>query len=113
MTEEMIDSSMQIILHAGDARMYCTVALKAIEDFDFLKAEENMKLADDSITIAHKIQTDVIQSEAGGEKQEYSILFTHAQDTLMTIYSEINLAKRIMKIMKKVDERICCLERPR
>ena len=31
--------------------------------------------------------------ENQGEKQEYTLLFAHAQDTLMTIYSEINIAK--------------------
>ena len=59
-----------------------------------------MKKADKEIAEAHRIQTDAIQGEAKREKMEYSVLFTHAQDTLMTIYSEINLANQIIKIAK-------------
>lgn len=70
-----------------------------------------MKLASKEITKAHKIQTDAIQDEAAGEeKSEYSLLFAHAQDTLMTIMSEINLAKQIISISKTVDSRISALE---
>ena len=32
------------------------------------------------------------------------ILFTHAQDTLMTVMSEINTARHLAKIMKKLKE---------
>ena len=38
--------------------------------------------------------------DARGEEREYSLLFAHAQDTLMTIYSEINIAKQLLKIFK-------------
>ena len=38
------------------------------------------------------------------------MLFAHAQDTLMTIYSEINIAKRMLAIFKAYDRRIEQLE---
>lgn len=43
-------------------------------------------------------------------KSEYSLLFAHAQDTLMTIYSEINIAKQLLKIFKAYETRIAALE---
>ena len=70
-----------------------------------------MKKADKEIAEAHRIQTDAIQGEANGEKMEYSVLFTHAQDTLMTIYSEINLANQIIKIAKEVIAKLSKLVR--
>jgi len=35
-----------------------------------------------------------------GEKYEYSMLFAHAQDTLMTIMSEINMSAEMIDILK-------------
>lgn len=111
MDEKIVESSMQIILSAGDARIACREALEAIVDFDFDLAQLKMEVASKNITQAHKIQTDCIQAETRGEVGEYSLLFAHAQDTLMTIYSEINIAKQLIRLTKSLDERIKKLER--
>lgn len=110
MNEETVQSAMCIILHAGDARTLCMQAMSAIAEADFEKADEKLKEAVKKITEAHKVQTDAIQGETRGEKKEYSLLFAHAQDTLMTIYSEINIAKQMMKIAKAYEMRIAELE---
>ena len=106
MNEKTIEVAMGIILHAGEARLCCKEALDAVANCDFEKAAEKISDADKKIVEAHRIQTDAIQGEACGEKKEYSVLFAHAQDTLMTIYSEINLAKQIIKIAKSYEDRI-------
>ena len=102
--KELVQVAMQIILHAGDARNHATEALKAAKQFDFDLAEEKMKLANECITLAHKAQTETIQetiqNEMSGEKYEYSMLFAHAQDTLMTIMSEINMSTEMIDILK-------------
>jgi PTS system cellobiose-specific IIA component len=108
--EKTAKNAMQIILHAGDARVHCMNALKAIELSDFNKAKEEMKRANDEIVKAHHIQTNSISAETQGEAGEYSVLFAHAQDTLMTIYSEINIAKRMIKIFEAYDARLAKLE---
>lgn len=110
MNEEILQSAMQIILHAGDARLACKQALDAISINDFKLAKEKLKESQIKITEAHRIQTDVIQKEMSGEKNEYSLLLTHAQDTLMTIYSEINIAKQLLIIFTNLDQRISKLE---
>ncbi|NTW96791.1 MAG: PTS lactose/cellobiose transporter subunit IIA [Erysipelotrichaceae bacterium] len=110
MTEELINSAMKIILHAGDARLQVKLALDAIALQEFDKAKECMTKATDEIRIAHREQTDAIQGEAQGIKTEYSLLFSHAQDTLMTIYSEINIAKQMIQIFEKYEDRIKALE---
>lgn len=99
---ELINVAMQIILHAGNARNSATEALVAAETFDFAQAEEKMKEAEISITEAHKVQTGIIQNEAGGHSYSYSLLFTHAQDTLMTINSELRLTKEMINVIKLV-----------
>lgn len=111
MTEQTVQASMSIILNAGDARVACKEALDAIAKFDFDLAEAKLKDSQEKITAAHKVQTDEIQGETRGEKREYSLLFAHAQDTLMTIYSEINIAKQLLKIFKSYETRIVTLEK--
>jgi len=106
MNEQIVANAMAIIMSAGDARVYCKEALDAIADSDFELAKEKMKGAHEKITEAHRVQTDAIQGETRGEKSEYSLLFAHAQDTLMTVYSEINIAKQMIKVFEKWDEKI-------
>ena len=105
MSEQTVQSAMSIILSAGDARVSCKEALDAIADANLGLAEEKLKEAQAKITEAHKVQTDAIQGETRGEESEYSLLFAHAQDTLMTIYSEINIAKQLLKIFNAYDKR--------
>lgn len=108
--EKTVETAMSIIMHAGDARVACKKALDAIAKADFENAEVHMKEANKEIAEAHKLQTDAIQGEVRGEESEYSLLFAHAQDTLMTIYSEINLAKQMLKIFQAYEGRIAALE---
>jgi PTS system cellobiose-specific IIA component len=108
--EKIVESAMQIIMFAGDARLSCRKAVDCMAAGNPAEAKEHMKKADHDITEAHRIQTDCIQSAVRGDKFEYNVLFTHAQDTLMTIYSEINLAKQMSNLYEKLDERIKALE---
>lgn len=110
MDEKTLESAMSIIMNAGDARLLCKEALTAIADQDFILANEKMKEAQKKITEAHRTQTDAIQGETRGEKAEYSLIFAHAQDTLMTIYSEINIAKQMIKIFENWEKRLKRLE---
>ena len=110
MDEKTVQIAMEIILHAGDARVSCKEALDALASANMDLATEKIKDAQTKITLAHKVQTDAIQAETSGEKSEYSLLFAHAQDTLMTIYSEINIAKQMIKILSSYEKRLAALE---
>ncbi len=110
MNEELINSAMQIILFAGDARLHTKNALSAIAEGNFVEAKDALAKAQEEIRKAHQVQTDAIQGEAQGKENGYSLLFTHAQDTLMTIYSEINIAKQLIHIFEKYDERLKIVE---
>lgn len=105
MESELVSVAMQIILHAGDSRVKITEALTYAKSFEFEKAEVAMKEAEEAITLAHKAQTEVIQGEAAGEKYGFSLLFAHAQDTLMTINSENRMAKEMIDILKLIANR--------
>ena len=69
--------------------------MKAIEKMAknrFEEAKNLLKDAEEYILKAHVAQTQVIQSQAAGEDMEYSLLFIHAQDTIMT--SNLNYVLR-------------------
>ena len=62
----------------------------------FEKADDCLKEAKKEITQAHAAQTEIIQAEARGVQYQYCMLFNHAQDTLMTINSEIELCSSLI-----------------
>lgn len=105
-TDEITERAMKIILSAGEARTASTQALKAVSEANFELADEKLKEANQKILIAHRVQTDAIQAETSGEPTEYTVLFAHAQDTLMTIYSELNITKQLIRIFKSYEKRI-------
>lgn len=109
--EEHAKKAMQIILHAGDARLKCMEALKALDTFDIESARKFLSEAKIDIVDAHKIQTVELQSEADGKECEYSVLLTHAQDTCMTVYSEMNIAEHLIDLTEALDRRFKALER--
>ena len=93
---ELILSAMGILTHAGDARLHTKEALKYVQALQFEKADACLKEAKKEITQAHAAQTEIIQAEARGVQYEYCMLFNHAQDTLMTINTEIELCSSLI-----------------
>lgn len=103
--EQLNSAAMQIILHAGDCR---NLLNEAINDLLDDKSEEEVKdkitQAKKEITKAHVIQTDIIQSSINEEELQTTLLFTHAQDTLMTINSEVNLVQSMIRLYRKLEK---------
>lgn len=105
--DELNTAAMQMILFAGNSRNIITEALNGIENgMDYATVNSKLKEAKEEITKAHKIQTDMIQSTIEEEESGTTLLFTHAQDTLMTIYSELNMAKHMMKLFYLLKEQV-------
>lgn len=103
---DMSEAAMQIIIHAGDARLYTMEAIDAMGDENFDKARKQLKLATEKLKAAHIVHTKAIQDEARGVALPYSLLFTHAQDTLMTIKSELLLAEHLLGVFEKLNNRL-------
>lgn len=103
MAEEKIDVAavaMSVIINAGDGRVCIDKAMDSLAELDFEAAESSLQEADEKILEAHKAQTEMIQRQAGGEDVECSLLFVHAQDTLMTISAELHMAKKMMPVVR-------------
>lgn len=110
MNDQITMMAMDILMHAGDARSYCLKYLECVMNGDEQGAEENLKKAEEENTLSHKTQTDAIQKAVAGEEFAYSLLLTHAQDWMMTVESEIILAKQMAAMYRKMNERITKLE---
>lgn len=109
--EKIVMESMNIIVQAGEARDCVMKSLDDIAANDFISAEKNLNNAKDKITAAHNIQTEIIQTAIREEEKDYNILFSHAQDTLMSITSEMNIADKLLGIIKNIDMRLKKLEK--
>ncbi|MGM0174862.1 MULTISPECIES: PTS lactose/cellobiose transporter subunit IIA [Enterococcus] len=97
---ELIPVSMQIILHAGNGRTKAQEAIQFAKLKDFESARAALKEAKDNIVLAHRSQTEVIQNEAAGKSYQPCLLFTHAQDHLMTITSEVNMTRDLVDLFE-------------
>lgn len=97
---ELVLVAMNIILHAGDARTKVQSALDLLKVKDFNGAKNELVEAKDKIRLAHASQTEVIQNETRGVHYEPCLLFTHAQDTLMTINSEYLIASQMVDLFE-------------
>lgn len=106
------EQAMQIILNSGDARTLACKAFDRICERDFDGARELLREADKTQVKAHNIQTAMIQGDVQGDEEKigYYVLFTHAQDTLMTIQTELNLTKNILKLAEATEGRFAALE---
>ena len=106
--EHIIMQAMDIIMNSGDARNLAAQAFDKICEGDYETAKQLLKEADKVQTAAHVTQTEMIQGDirGGDEKMEYSVLFAHAQDTLMTIQVEINMTKHFLKYAQAMDAKL-------
>ncbi|MDQ0155813.1 PTS lactose/cellobiose transporter subunit IIA [Robertmurraya andreesenii] len=100
--EELALISMNVILHAGNARDFVYQAVDKASNGDFDQADELMNQANEEIITAHKAQTETLQKEAEGFDFPFSPLFGHAQDTLMTVKAEMNVMREIIKLYKRL-----------
>lgn len=102
--QEMYEIAFQIIVHAGESRTLSTEAMDAAEKYDFDKAEELFEKANEEFLACHQIQTDMLTSEANGEKNEINVIFIHAQDHLTMATMAMDNAKRLVTMYKKMKE---------
>jgi PTS system cellobiose-specific IIA component len=109
--EELVEIAMSMITEAGEARVNIGHAITAIENNSFDAAKEHLETARKLIGKAHGMQTEIVQSEGELGVRQHPLLFIHAQDTLMTINSELNLVRRLMKVFANLDERLRQLEK--
>ncbi|MDB2105913.1 PTS lactose/cellobiose transporter subunit IIA [Clostridium paraputrificum] len=104
MNESVEEIVFQIIIYSGEAKAHFYNALEKIKEGKNNEANQEWNEGNECLNRAHDIQSGLLSKEANGEKHEFSIIFVHAQDHLMTTISERNLIEVNIELLKKVKE---------
>ncbi len=99
--EQAIEHAMNIIIASSECKLYIQKAMDDMANKDLAAADEDLKKANEEIIKGHHYQTVILQQDAGNDENfRVTILFAHAQDTLMCTQSELFLAQNMLKILK-------------
>lgn len=102
MDTEMI--AMQMIASAGDGKALAFEALEEARNGNFEKALTLVKESEKASLEAHRAQTNLLVSQAKGDKLEVDVLLIHAQDHLMTSILAQELISEMVKMYIKMHE---------
>lgn len=94
--------SMQVIINSCNGRDKVDEAFAKIAELKFDEARALLDAADGDMLKAHNAQTSMIQAQAAGEDTEYSLLFVHAQDTLMTSDAQLRIARNLIPVVESL-----------
>ena len=97
--DELIDTSMMLIVHSGDARAAAFHALQEAKAGNFEEAKKLM--AESKALEAHHIQTGLLADEGNGEGPQVTLLLVHAQDHLMTSMLAQELIEELIDLHEK------------
>jgi cellobiose PTS system EIIA component len=92
----------ELIAQAGDARSSAMLALRAARDGDQQEAQRLLAAAEQALAAAHQRQTDLVQSEARGERVPVNIILVHAQDHLTSAMTVRDLAEELVHIYARL-----------
>ncbi|OPJ55657.1 PTS lactose/cellobiose transporter subunit IIA [Alkalithermobacter paradoxus] len=93
-----------IIGLAGDAKSGFYQAFELIKNNEYEEAEKLIKEANETLTQAHRIQTELITLEAQGNKSEVGVILIHAQDHLMNAILTKELINHMISMQKQINE---------
>ena len=71
---------------------------------DFAGAAEQLDEAERYATEAHKVHTDLLVREAGGQQTDAGLLMTHAQDHFMMATLAQEMAEEIVDVYRALEE---------
>lgn len=96
-------TAFQIISLAGDAKAEIAKAIQQAREGNFSQTTALLDKANEQIIKAHELQTqELLTREANGEKLEFNVLISHAQDYLMTTATFKDIAVELIKLYQTV-----------
>ena len=104
--DELIDTSMMLIVHSGDARAAAFHALQEAKAGNYEEAKKLMAESQEKALEAHHIQTGLLTDEGNGEGPQVNLLLVHAQDHLMTSMLAQELIAELIELHEKKAEAI-------
>lgn len=101
--QELLETIMQLIMYGGDAKSNAVEAIRFAKRRQFTDAELKLQEANQSLSQAHHVQTDLLTSEARGDSVAVSLLMVHGQDHLMNAITFIDMAKEILDLYRELE----------
>ncbi|EPV8682398.1 PTS lactose/cellobiose transporter subunit IIA [Enterobacter hormaechei] len=95
------EAVMEIIVNAGQSRSLCFEALHAARQGNLDEAKSLLREADGYARQAHKMQTKLIEQDAGEARQPMTLIMVHAQDHLMNSLLARELSEEIMHLYQR------------
>ena len=95
------EAVMEIIVNAGQSRSRCFEALHAARQGNFDEAKNLLREADGYSRQAHRMQTKLIEQDAGEAKQPMTLIMVHAQDHLMNSLLARELCEEILHLYQR------------
>ena len=95
------EAVMEIIVNAGQSRSLCFEALHAARQGNIDEAKSLLREADGYARQAHKMQTKLIEQDAGEARQPMTLITVHAQDHLMNSLLARELSEEIIHLYQR------------
>ncbi|EWG69143.1 N,N'-diacetylchitobiose-specific phosphotransferase enzyme IIA component [Enterobacter sp. DC3] len=95
------EAVMEIIVNAGQSRSLCFEALHAARQGNIDEAKSLLREADGYARQAHKMQTKLIEQDAGEARQPMTLIMVHAQDHLMNSLLTRELSEEIIHLYQR------------
>lgn len=95
---------LKIITAVGNARSKYIEAIQEAKAGNYAACNALVKEGNESYAAGHRIHAELIGKEAGGEKNEFSLLLMHAEDQLMSAEAFKILSSEFLDICKRFDE---------
>lgn len=95
------EAVMEIIVNAGQSRSLCFEALHAARQGNLDEAKILLREADGYARQAHKMQTKLIEQDAGEARQPMTLIMVHAQDHLMNSLLARELSEEIIHLYQR------------
>lgn len=103
LTQEQYDELiMNLVVEGGNARSLAMEAIQAAKAGEFEEAEKRLQECEEALNEAHKVQTDLIQSEIRGEHIQVMLLMVHAQDHLMDAMVVKDMAQEMIELYRRL-----------
>ncbi len=103
--EKNLEAIMGLIMNAGNAKSDAMEAIQAAKEGNFEEADKKIEDANQSLVLAHHSQTSMLTAEAQGKKADVTLLMVHSQDHLMTGIAFVDLAKEIIDLYRRLDDK--------
>jgi PTS system cellobiose-specific IIA component len=91
----------KIISNVGAAKSLVMEALYAAKEGKYELAEEKLAESKHFFVEGHKTHASLIQREANGEKLEFSLIFMHAEDQIMSVDTITILVTEMIELYKR------------